>query len=185
MTKSERLLSAFTENYFFKELVIDDLCFTPSGSSEKELADLIINLGDTIIAIQLKERNESDQSGDPKIELGWLGKKGKNAKKQVKETMLLIASGTLPTFQNKRGHPVSLNPRAEVVPLVIFDNDVIDNYPHLLRKHSDSGLNINCMSFSDYQEMCRVLVSPVEIIAFLNYRNALYAEHGDIDIMIF
>lgn len=185
MTKSERLLSVFSENYFFKELVIDDLCFTPNGSSEKELADLIINLGDTIIAIQLKERNESDQSGDPTIELGWLGKRGKKAKKQVKETMQYIASGSLPTFLNKRGHPVILNPTADVIPLVIFDNDMIDKYPHLLRQHSDSGMNINCMSFSDYQEMCRVLVSPIEIIAFLDYRKTLYAEHGDIDIMVF
>lgn len=40
MNNSERLLSAFSENYFYKELVFDDLCFTPKGDTEKELADL-------------------------------------------------------------------------------------------------------------------------------------------------
>jgi hypothetical protein len=34
------------------------LKFVPEGGTEIELADLIINLEDVILAIQLKERNE-------------------------------------------------------------------------------------------------------------------------------
>ena len=60
MTNSEKLLSSFSENYFYKELVYVDLKFTPTGGTEIELADLIINLEDIILAIQLKERNEND-----------------------------------------------------------------------------------------------------------------------------
>ena len=55
MTNSEKLLSFFSENYFYKELVYADLKFTPTGGTEVELADLIINLEDIILAIQLKE----------------------------------------------------------------------------------------------------------------------------------
>ena len=55
MTNSEKLLSFFSENYFYKELVYVDLKFTPTGGTEIELADLIINLEDIILAIQLKE----------------------------------------------------------------------------------------------------------------------------------
>ena len=55
MTNSEKLLSSFSENYFYKELVYADLKFTPTGGTEVELADLIINLEDIILAIQLKE----------------------------------------------------------------------------------------------------------------------------------
>ncbi len=44
MNQSEKLLSAFAEKTFFKDFVIDDLCFVPEGESEIELADLIINL---------------------------------------------------------------------------------------------------------------------------------------------
>ena len=53
MTNSEKLLSSFSENYFYKELVYADLKFTPIGGTEIELADLIINLEDIILAIQL------------------------------------------------------------------------------------------------------------------------------------
>lgn len=55
MTNSEKLLSSFSENYFYKELVYADLKFTPIDGTEVELADLIINLEDIILAIQLKD----------------------------------------------------------------------------------------------------------------------------------
>lgn len=62
MNKSEILLSALSDKIFLKEMVIDELCYTPQDFSEVELADLIINLGDIIIPIQLKERNPKDMS---------------------------------------------------------------------------------------------------------------------------
>ena len=80
MTNSEKLLSSFSENYFYKELVYSQLKFVPDGGTEIELADLIINLGDVILAIQLKERNEKDRTQDKNTEEKWLEKKCKNAK---------------------------------------------------------------------------------------------------------
>lgn len=184
MNKSEQLLSVFSEDYFFKELVCDNLCYTPTDSAEIELADLIINLDDVIIAIQLKERNEHDQTSDIAKENKWLEKKCKVAKEQVKETIRLISSGDLPSFPNKRDYPIIFRSDAEVIPLVVFLNDQIDAYPHLLRKHSEDGVDINCMSFYDYAEMCKVLISPIEIVRYLEYRKRIYAEHGDVNIMI-
>lgn len=184
MNKSEQLLSAFSEDYFFKELVIDDLKFIPEGCTEVEVADLLINLGDIIVAIQLKSRNDNDKTDNALVEMKWLQKKCKVAKGQVKETLQFISSGTLPNFYNKRGQTITLQAEAEVIPLVVFANDQIGDYPHLLKKHTDSGMNINCMSFSDYCEMCRILVTPIEIVEYLEYRKSIYEEHGDIDIMI-
>lgn len=90
MTNSEKLLSSFSENYFYKELVYADLKFTPIGGTEIELADLIINLEDIILAIQLKERNEKDRTQDKNIEEKWLKKKCKKAKEQIKDTISYI-----------------------------------------------------------------------------------------------
>lgn len=52
MTNSEKLLSSFSENYFYKELVYSQLKFVPDGGTEIELADLIINLEDVILAMK-------------------------------------------------------------------------------------------------------------------------------------
>ena len=90
MTNSEKLLSSFSENYFYKELVYADLKFTHIGGTEIELADLIINLEDIILAIQLKERNEKDRTQDKNIEEKWLKKKCKKAKEQIKDTIVEV-----------------------------------------------------------------------------------------------
>ena len=75
MTNSEKLLSSFSENYFYKELVYADLKFTPIGGTEIELADLIINLEDFFLAIQLKEWNDKDRTNDKNIAETCLKKK--------------------------------------------------------------------------------------------------------------
>lgn len=184
MNNSERLLSAFAEKTFFKEFVIDDLCFTPENGSEIELADLLINLDSYIIAIQLKSRNKTDQTDDKTIEDKWLNKKCKNAKSQVKETLRQISSGNLPMFKNKRGQSIVLRSNAEVIPLVVFENNKIDSYPHLLRKHSNEGMDINCMSFRGFKEMCSILITPFEIILYLDYRRKFFDQYGDVDVFI-
>jgi hypothetical protein len=68
VTNSEKLLSSFSEDFFYKELVYTDLKFVPEGGTEIELADLIINLEDVMLAIQLKERNERDRTQDKNVE---------------------------------------------------------------------------------------------------------------------
>lgn len=138
-----RELSAFAEMFFYKELVFDDLCFIPEGSTEVELADLLINLGDFIIAIQLKSRSKIDQTDDMIKETKWLKKKCKNAKEQVKETLNFISSGNLPSFKNKRGECIELSSCAKLMPLVVFENDKIHAYPHLLKKHTEDGITVS------------------------------------------
>lgn len=185
MTESEKLLSVFSENYFFKEMIVDNLLFTPEGRDEIELADLIINLQDFIIAIQLKSRNEKDQTSDIEKENIWLRSKCRRAKEQVKKTLEYISSGVLPAFKNKQKQNIVFLENAEIIPLVVFVNDKIDTYPHLLRKHSDSGMDINCMSFNDYKEMCEKLISPMEIILYLKYRKDFYYKYGEGDLAVF
>lgn len=146
MTNSEKLLGSFSENYFYKELVYADLKFTPIGGTEIELADLIINLEDIILAIQLKD------------------------------TISYITSEKV-SFINARGKKTIINPSAEVVPLVVFENNSISEYEHLLRNHTNDGLAVNCMSIDDFKLMCKQLLSPIEIIGYLKWREAFYKKN--------
>ena len=77
VNSTEKILSAFAQMYFFKELVHNQLQFTEEGSTEKEVADLLLNLGDKIVAIQLKARNEADKTGEIEKEIKWLNHKCK------------------------------------------------------------------------------------------------------------
>lgn len=183
MTNSERLLSSFSEEFFYKEFVYADLKFTPEGGTEIELADLIINLEDVVLAIQLKERNLKDRTQDKNIEEKWLTKKCKKAKEQIKDTILYIKNGNV-AFLNARGKKTCINPNAEIVPLVVFENASISEYEHLLRNHTFGGLSVNCMSIDDFQIMCRELMSPIEIIKYIKWRKEFYEKKGAINLLI-
>ena len=186
MNDSERVLSDLSKMRFYKELVLDNLRVTEEGTTEKEIADLLINGIDFIIAIQLKARNEQDQTDSIEKELKWLTNKCKAAKKQVKESISSIRSGNLPSLENGRKRQVYLSASAEIVPLVIFMNENIgDNYPHVLYKHSEDGMDINCMSFQDFQKICRALLSPMEIVEYLKWRLTFYKTHGDVNVSIY
>lgn len=186
VNESERLLKAISELRFYKELVQSNLQFTPEGSSEKEVADLLLNIGDIIIAIQLKARNNSEQSDSYEKEISWLTHKCKVAKKQVKESINFIKSGQLPSFMNGRNKSVSISADAQVIPLVIFINDKIEgDYPRILKKHSEEGMDINCMSLDDFQEMCKALFTPIEIVEYLSWRLSFYKENENINVSMF
>lgn len=183
---TEKILSAFAQIYFYKELVQDYLKFTKDGSTEKEVADLLLNLGDVIVAVQLKARNEADKTNDPMTEIKWLNHKCKDAKKQVKDSIAYIRSGSLPTFPNKRSQKIIVDSDADIVPLVIFMNeDIGNNYEHVLRKHSKDGMDINCLSFQDFQTVCNELLTPIEIVKYLKWRLEFYQRNGNVNISIF
>lgn len=186
VNSTEKILSAFAQIYFYKELVLDQLQFIEEGSTEKEVADLLLNLGDMIVAIQLKARNEADKTGDIEKEIKWLNHKCKDAKKQVKDSITYIQEGKLPSFSNERGQNIDIDSESEILPLVIFMNDDIgDQYAHILRKHSVEGMDINCLSFEDFQIVCRELMTPIEIVEYLKWRLEYYQNNGEVNISIF
>lgn len=186
VNETEKILSAFTRMCFFKELVQDRLQFTEDGGTEKEVADLLLNLGDIIVAIQLKARNESDKTEDQEKEIKWLNHKCKDAKKQVKYSIMYIRTESLPAFENERGQFISIDSNAEIIPLVIFMNeDIGDTYDHVLWRHSEDGMDINCLSFRDFQTICRELLTPIEIVEYLKWRLSFYQKNGNVNVSIF
>lgn len=185
VNESEKILSAFSQMYFYKELVLDDLKFIPENDTEKEVADVLLNIGDIIIAIQLKWRNDKDLTDDEKKEVKWLGRQCRDAKKQIKDSISFIQSGKLPTFKNRRNIDVKLNETAKIIPLIIFMNENIETYKPVVWKHSDEGMNINCMSFSDFKRVCEVLITPIEIAGYLEWRLDFYEKNGEVDMYIY
>lgn len=185
VNESEKILSAFSQIYFYKELVHDDLKFIPENDTEKEVADVLLNIGDIIIAIQLKWRNDKDLTDDEQKEVKWLGKQCKEAKKQIKDSISFIQSGKLPAFENRRNMNIKLDESAKIVPLIIFMNENIKTYKPVVWKHSDEGMNVNCMSFADFKKVCEVLITPIEIADYLEWRLDFYEKNGEVDTFIY
>ena len=110
-------------------------------------------------------------------------KKCKKAKEQIKDTLVYIQNSEA-EFYNARGRKAKINPNAEIVPLVIFENKNISEYEHLLRSHTSEGLNVNCMSIDDFQCMCKELIAPIEIIEYIKWRKDFYERNGSIDFLL-
>ena len=182
MKNSEKLLSAFSQMYFYKELVQDNLLFTPENNSQLELADLLLNLDDVIVAIQLKERNDSNKTNSVETEMSWLERQIKKAKKQIKDTMNYISNANLPPFQTVSGMSAPVIPNADIIPLLVFMNDKIKEYP---KTRSIDGKTINCVSFEDFQIICQSLITPIEIIDYLEWRVSEVEKYANCDILIF
>ena len=180
MNESEKLLSKISKIYFFEEFVQDNLQFSENNGDSKELADLILNLEDVVIAIQMKERSDGAITMSELEEKKWFDNKTREAKKQIKTTIDFIKHGKIPAFLNKRGIEIKIRKDAEIIPLIIFKNESITDYPRMLKKHSETGLDVNCMSLKDFDVMCSTLISPGEIIDYLKYRGLFYEKYGHV-----
>lgn len=183
MNNSEILMNAFSESFFFKELTFSELEFYVDKEHKVELADLLINLGDSVLAIQLKARDKDAQTNDISKEMKWVEKKCKAAKSQIGDTIAYIRNHNL-KFKSNYGQEVIIDSKVEIVPLVVFMNDLNLEYDHILKKHDSDGLDVNCISFSDYCAMCKELISPGEIIAYLKWRKNFYLKNGNVNLLI-
>lgn len=183
MNNSEVLLNAFSESFFFKELTFSELEFYVDSEHKVELADLLINLGDTVLAIQLKSRDEKSQTYDEIKESSWVEKKCRAAKSQINDTISYIRNHKL-TFKSNYGQCVEIGSSVKIVPLVVFENEAVIDYEHILRKHNSDGIDVNCMSLDDYRELCSQLVSPREIISYLEWRKDFYLQNGSVNMLL-
>ena len=66
-----------------------------------------------------------------------------------------------------------------------MNENIIDEYPHILKKHSDAGMDINCISIKDFKKMCEVLLTPFEIVEYLEWRLEYYRNNEKIDLSLF
>ena len=96
---------------FLEEFVFSRSKFSPPASSELELADAVVLLGDVLLVYQIKERSPRD-AGDAETERRWFDSKviGK-ATKQVRDTIRYLQSYSeiqvperaRPRLQSRRG----------------------------------------------------------------------------------
>lgn len=82
MTKSEKITSMISENFFLPQYIYTDI-YVKEGKLEKEFCDCLIEFSSVYIAIQIKERNENAAGSNEE----WFEKKVvKKAKSQLKDT---------------------------------------------------------------------------------------------------
>lgn len=176
MTNSEKICEEIGNIFFYKELVKSNLIYITDKKEEKELADVLMRVDNYILAIQIKEKT-SDNSDVNK----WLNSKVyKVAKNQIKETINEIKNKI--NFKNEYNKNIIENiDSCIIIPIIIFDigSSTID-YNKVYYSESQN-LVINIFDIKDFQIMCENLISPMELVRYLNERK----EYVKNEILIF
>ncbi|MBV8829726.1 MAG: hypothetical protein JO108_10930 [Acidobacteriaceae bacterium] len=159
---------------FLEEFVFSRNKFSPPSSSEIELADAVVMLGDVLIVYQIKERS-AEQSSDEAAERCWFRSKvlGK-ATKQVRDTLRYLKTYDEIRVSNERGHIFNLaaSTFADILKIVVYMGArTLPTDCRGVRHHvSRSAGFIHIVDARDYLEISRTLRVPEEVARYFRYR---------------
>lgn len=168
MTKSEEICKNLGNLYFFKELVKSNLLYITDKKEEKELADVLMRVDNYILTIQIKEKTTNTSNS---IE-NWINNKVyKVAKNQIKVSAQEIVKKI--KFKEEENADILDNiDICTIIPIIIFDIGK-ENIEYKRSYESQStDLKINIFNINDFEIMCKCLISPMEMIRYLNERIA-------------
>lgn len=167
---------------FYGEFVFGDLWFSHKDigtGTNIELADLIINIGNDLLAFQVKTRNEvslSLETGDKK----WVAKQIKKAKDQLVDTFHNIQVEGLPGFVNQRGDSIFLEKGGIFSGIIILKNERVLEYPKIISCNRLQGI-LHCFTEKDFNICCERLVIPKDILSYLYFRERYYKVDQEVE----
>lgn len=158
---------------FYGEFVFSDLWFSHKDigtGTNRQLADLIINIGNDLLAFEVKTRNGgSTEEGDKK----WVKEKIKDAKGQLVNTFNDLQVNGLPSFVNKKGDAIFLEKQGIFSGIIILKNDKVFEYPKIIKCNRLNGI-MHCFTENDFDICCQKLVIPKDILEYLFFRERYY-----------
>lgn len=178
----EKNVSFFNENYFLKEFTYSGNKFKDSSNQEQQAADCVINFNDTVIFIETKERNlENSYNHSSTEELQenerkWFKNKIlKEAKKQIKKDIDFFENHII-FLKNHRGHEIEISIENKIIFKIIL-YDASENLPDDCSKikfyQSKTHGIIHIFNYKCHQNLVNTLITPSEIIEYLQFRESL------------
>ncbi len=162
---------------FFEEFTFGRNRFSHPKSSEVELADAVVMLGDVLLIYQIKERSSNNIKNE-RSERQWFEKKvlGK-AVKQIRDTLAHLNTNTEINVPNERGKFFNLAAQnfSQIIKLIIYRPS--SNLPKDCRavRHYDSKSAgfIHVIEAEDYLQIAKTLRVPIDVVRYLEYRESV------------
>lgn len=174
--KSELAVAQISKDFFLGEFEFDELQYVPSNLQKgdtKELADVVINYGNNLIGIQIKERKNQSASSD---EDKWMEKHIARAKDQLVDTFQQLTNNEIPVFVNGKGDTCKIKDSGIFTGIIILYNEKLTNYKKVLSCSRLNGI-VHCFSYDDFSVCCRKIILPRDIMEYISYRE----RHLEID----
>lgn len=164
MTESEKICNEIGEKIFSKDFVYENLMYFNKENNKSELCDALFEYGGIYLALQIKERKESNG----KSEETWMEEVVyTEAVNQIIATIDAIRDMSI-EVSNLYHQKVEISKNNQIFPLVVFENERIKKYKKIVTIDS---VNINIMSIDDYKEMMNVIMIPYDIFNYLLERS--------------
>lgn len=167
--QSEIDTAQIAKDFFLGEFSFDELKYDPENlpkGNNKELADVIIDYGNYVIAFQVKERKGYDNG---KSEDEWVKKYTDRAKDQLVDTYNQFLNNVVPPFVNGRGDRYEIKKYGIYTGIIILYNERVQEYKKVLNCSRLNGL-VHCFTYKDFKICCEKLVLPRDIMEYIAYR---------------
>lgn len=180
MTEGEKITNIINKTFFFKEFSFPRNLFTPKNESQLEFADLVIAIATKLVVFQHKGRNNDSIKGHDE-ELKWFNNTvKKEAKNQIKTTISYLSKYKTIPVTNNRNHKIDLNINKfnDIYKIIIYDSDFKYDISITNQKFYNSevvGL-IHLLSKDQYELICKILQTPIEILEYLKFREQMFCK---------
>ncbi|MCI0330256.1 MAG: hypothetical protein L0196_04795 [candidate division Zixibacteria bacterium] len=179
----EDQFAALNETYFFREFTFSKSTFYPAPTRKVELADSLIWLGNFLVIFQLKERKAGGGT-TPEAEKRWFERKVlKKATQQVQDTLIYLDESNGIEVRNHKGHAFSLSVDAinEQHKLIVYlpHESLPETHRRIKHHWSRSAGFIHIMQATDYLGVIKTLITPTEVVDYLNFREILITDWGN------
>lgn len=179
-TISEKIVYKLTKKHFFDLYVYHNQNIRDENG-DKEIDDVLILFNNTIISIQIKERNyEKSKTIDIQSENKWFENKVlKKSNKQHKQTLQYLTKYSIEFCNEDTKRIIDFkNSNYDICYITIFENKYIDNYQKV---YSSDDLGVySIFSFNDFLLVCEDLLLPADIIAYIKFRTKKIYEYNKI-----
>jgi hypothetical protein len=173
----EDSIASLNEFFFFQEFTYSKTTFRPQPGREVELADSLLWIGNAAVAFQLKER-ETLQATTADKELAWFeGKVLRKGTRQIRDTVAYLREYASIRLTNHRRHEIALqgDQIKTLHKLVVYlPSEQLPPQCRRLKHHlSQTAGIIHLIPANDYLGIVTTLLTPAELIDYLDYRAAL------------
>ena len=131
--QSEISTAQIVKDFFLGEFSFDELKHDPDNlpkGNGKELADVIVDYGNNVIAFQIKGRKNFDNGTSGEDE--WVKKYTDRAKNQLVDTYDQFQNNVMPPFVNGRGDRYEIKKYGIYTGIIILYNERVREYTKVL-----------------------------------------------------
>ena len=168
--QSEISTAQIVKDFFLVEFSFDELKYDPDNlpkGNGKELADVIVDYGNNVIAFQIKGRKNFDNGTSGEDE--WVKKYTDRAKNKLVDTYDQFQNNVMPPFVNGRGDRYEIKKYGIYTGIIILYNERVREYTKVLNCRRLNGI-VHCFTYKDFKYCCEKLILPKDIMEYIEYR---------------